>query len=79
MKSASTTTRTGIAITFAILGLALIAVGIFRAFNGTGSGIEIMSATGLFGFSALLANGYLSPRIVTVCAVACLSLPVLPT
>ncbi len=79
MKSPITANRTGLAFTFAIIGFALIVVGIFRAFNGTGSGIEIFSAVGLFGMGAMIGNGFLSSGQVAALAVGCLILPQLLT
>jgi len=77
MGRSSGVNRTGIAVSLSVLGLALIGVGVFRAFGGDGTGLEILSAVGLFGFAALFARGFLTPPLVSALALACMVLPVI--
>ena len=68
MKNQDTSTRTGFAIIFAILGLLMIAVGLIRVFNSDAVGWEIAGALALFGLSATFAHGFLSTRFATLIA-----------
>ena len=69
--------RTGMAVSLSLLGLVFIGLGVFRAFDGDGTGLEILSAAGLFGFAALFARGFLTPPVVSILALACMVLPII--
>ena len=79
MKIRPNVSQTTLALLLVALGLALIVIGIFRVFNETGSGREIVSAIGLFGTGALLASERLGNRTMVACTLFCLALPILPT
>ena len=80
MLTENQTPRTGLAMCLVALGLFLICIGLFRAFEGTGQGLEILSATALFALAAYCATCvhrfFSAPMICTV-SLFSLGLPLL--
>jgi hypothetical protein len=77
MSASNHVNRTGIAFCIAAFGLILVCVGIIRAFEGSGHGLEILSAIGLFAFAASFARGFLSPPILSIASALCLAIPLM--